>query len=79
MTILIINHDDSCLSEVKSAFETQGYRVISTTSSVMAERLFFQHRPSVVILNACLPVAQYTNYLRRPTWERRQAPRKIAI
>lgn len=55
MPILIVNQDDIFLKELQNAFEEQGYTVIATTDSMNATKLFFQHKPSAVILNVCMP------------------------
>lgn len=55
MPILIINHDEFFLEQLKNALEAQGYVVIATANSLMAEQLFFQHKPRAVILNISMP------------------------
>lgn len=55
MPILIINQDDIFLKELQTAFEGQGYKVVATTDSMKAVKLFFQHKPSAIILNVCMP------------------------
>lgn len=55
MPILIIDQDDDFLKELQNAFEAQDYQVIATTDSRAAIKLFFQHKPSAVILNVSMP------------------------
>ena len=55
MPILIINQDDVFLKELQSAFERQGYDVVATTDSMKAVKLFFQYKPSAVILDVAMP------------------------
>ncbi len=55
MPILIINQDDIFLKELQNAFEGQGYQVVATTDSRKALKLFFQHRPTAVVLDVCMP------------------------
>jgi DNA-binding response OmpR family regulator len=55
MPILIINHDAVFLTELQTAFEQRGYRVIASNNSIAAVQLFFQHKPKLVILNIAMP------------------------
>ena len=55
MSILIVNQDVMFLAELQNAFEMHGYKVITTTNSLMATDLFFQHKPRAVIMNVAMP------------------------
>lgn len=55
MPILIVNQDDVFLKELQYAFEARNHRVIATTDSMKAVKLFVQHKPSAVILNISMP------------------------
>lgn len=55
MSILLINHEAVFLSELQKAFEAQDYKVITTTDSLLATRLFLQYKPHAVILNVNMP------------------------
>jgi DNA-binding response OmpR family regulator len=55
MPILIINQDIIFLEQLRTAFELQGYQVITTSSGVLASQLFMQHKPRAVIVKVDMP------------------------
>jgi DNA-binding response OmpR family regulator len=54
MSILIINNDALFLHTLQRVFEVHGHQVITSKTSLTAQNLFLQHRPSVLILDAVM-------------------------